>query len=181
MLSPDQEAYIAVTAHRLAEERETGADLHHIIRQQLLEASDGNVVQTEWGVRLPSPEVSLRLAEELVYLSPIMGRLSLRLTIDDYLGCWALPLEVEHDEKGRARYPKVHDAQRKQPVVAHRYLWRKLIDPDIPTNAYLDHLCRVHACCNPTHLEPITSSHNTKRGNDARHILGGQDVLFHPD
>lgn len=181
MLSPEQSAYIAVAAHKLADENNVSPDLYLDINKQLLVASGDHVTQTEWGVRLPSPEVSLRLAEELLELTPVMGRVGIRMTIDDDRGCWALPLALEHDEKGRARYPKIYDSSRRQPVVAHRYLWRQFIDPAIPTNIYLDHLCRAHACCNPAHLEPVSSSHNTKRGNNARHILSGQDVLFHTD
>jgi len=179
MLRPEQEAYVAVTAHRLADKREVGDTFHEVIHSQLLEASGDGVVRTEWGAVLPSPEVSLRLFEELAYLTPLLGKLGLelmKLTVDDYHGCWSKPYDAT-----KVDYPRTHDARRKQPVVTHRYIWRELINPDIPTKVYLDHLCRAHACCNPTHLEPVTSSVNTRRGNDSRHILGGQDVLFHPD
>lgn len=31
----------------------------------------------------------------------------------------------------------------------------------------LDHLCRIRACCNPDHLEPVTQQENILRGNGA--------------
>jgi len=182
MLTPEQEAYVAVTAHRLADTREVGNELHVVARQQLLEASGDSVIQMEWGSVLPSPEVSQQLLDKLIHLSPAIGRLSLRMTVDDTQGCWAMPLNAEYDDKKRARYPTIYDpATKKQGVLAHRYVWRNLIDPDITRHDHLDHLCRVHACCNLSHLELVTVGQNTQRGNLARHILSGQDVLFHPE
>jgi hypothetical protein len=33
----------------------------------------------------------------------------------------------------------------------------------------IDHLCRVHACVRPNHLEPVTHAENILRGANARH------------
>lgn len=55
-------------------------------------------------------------------------------------------------------------------TVIHRVVWEILRGP-IPDGLALDHLCRVTACANPDHLEPVTVSVNTLRG-DA--------VLFRP-
>ena len=35
----------------------------------------------------------------------------------------------------------------------------------IPDGLHLDHLCRVRACVNPDHLEPVTNRENALRGN----------------
>lgn len=37
----------------------------------------------------------------------------------------------------------------------------------IPEGHDLDHLCRVHACVNPAHLEVVTHAENCRRGNVA--------------
>lgn len=45
----------------------------------------------------------------------------------------------------------------------HRLAYTLLVGP-VDKGLTLDHLCRVRACCNPTHLEPVTSVENTMRG-----------------
>ena len=45
----------------------------------------------------------------------------------------------------------------------HRVAYMYFVGP-IPDGLELDHLCRVPACCNPDHLEPVTSSENVRRG-----------------
>jgi hypothetical protein len=42
---------------------------------------------------------------------------------------------------------------------AHRFIYKALVDPDLPDEVKLDHLCRVTACINPDHLEPVSLLH----------------------
>ena len=46
---------------------------------------------------------------------------------------------------------------------AHRYAYELLRGP-IPEGMVIDHLCRVHLCVNPLHLEPVTTHENLRRG-----------------
>lgn len=46
---------------------------------------------------------------------------------------------------------------------SHRAAWIFTNGP-VPEGLQLDHLCRVRACCNPAHLEPVTRSENQLRG-----------------
>lgn len=47
---------------------------------------------------------------------------------------------------------------------AHRWAYEHLVGP-IPAGLQLDHLCRVPACVNPNHLEPVTGRVNLLRGD----------------
>ena len=51
---------------------------------------------------------------------------------------------------------------------AHRFAFEDQVGP-IPEGMQLDHLCRNPACCRPSHLEPVTSGENTRRGNAGKH------------
>jgi hypothetical protein len=48
-------------------------------------------------------------------------------------------------------------------AMVHRLVWELLVGP-VPEGFDLDHLCRVRACCNPDHLEPVTRAENVARG-----------------
>lgn len=47
--------------------------------------------------------------------------------------------------------------------LAHRVVYESVRGP-IPRDLEIDHLCRVHACVNPNHLEPVTHLVNIRRG-----------------
>lgn len=48
-------------------------------------------------------------------------------------------------------------------VRVHRILYEMCVGP-VSEGLELDHLCRVPACCNPSHLEPVTHQVNLQRG-----------------
>lgn len=50
---------------------------------------------------------------------------------------------------------------------APRFAYTFLVGP-IPEGLTIDHLCRVVACVNPVHLEPVTSEENSRRMHVAR-------------
>lgn len=52
--------------------------------------------------------------------------------------------------------------QRQRPV-AHRVSYQLFIGP-IPDGLELDHLCRNTMCVNPSHLEPVDTRENQRRG-----------------
>ena len=54
---------------------------------------------------------------------------------------------------------------RKVSAHAHRIAWELYRGP-IPDGLTIDHLCRVKHCVNPAHMEPVTSSENTRRSDN---------------
>jgi hypothetical protein len=50
------------------------------------------------------------------------------------------------------------------PVGAHVWLY-ELLKGTVPEGLELDHLCRVHSCVRPSHLEAVTHLENMRRGN----------------
>jgi hypothetical protein len=62
-------------------------------------------------------------------------------------------------------YGRLSDRGRLSP--AHRWFYENA-GHKIPTGLLLDHLCRVPACVNPDHLEPVSVAENAQRGTSAK-------------
>lgn len=69
--------------------------------------------------------------------------------------CWIYPA-VDH-----WGYAKFKIGKRDYKV--HRLSYERFVGP-IPKGLVIDHLCRIHACCNPKHLEAVTHRENDLRG-----------------
>lgn len=87
---------------------------------------------------------------------PTWDRVAMRLSIDSD-GCW-----IWHGAKTDGGYGCVRDASGRT-VRVHRWVYEHLVGP-VSEGLDLDHLCRVRACANPAHLEPVTRRLNTLRG-----------------
>lgn len=75
--------------------------------------------------------------------------------------CWEWLAGKTDGGYGQFSYYK--ETGKKSVMVAHRWLWLKLVGP-IPEKHDLDHLCRNRSCVNPDHLEPVSRSENLIRG-----------------
>lgn len=79
-----------------------------------------------------------------------------KIAIDAETGCWNWLGVMNRNGYGRAYFEGKYRA-------AHRVIWRLLGRPLIDAHV-LDHCCRNRACCNPTHVSPVTVRQNTHRG-----------------
>lgn len=78
-------------------------------------------------------------------------------------GCWLWQASVDQYGYGRIKI----GGRQGRPVAAHRVAYEQLVGP-IPDGLELDHLCRMPACVNPAHLEPVTRGVNQTRAFAAR-------------
>lgn len=72
-------------------------------------------------------------------------------------GCWEWQGSRNWDGYGHAR----HEGKLS---LTHRLTYTFAVGP-IPDGLTIDHLCRVRACCNPAHLEPVDRRTNVLRGD----------------
>lgn len=83
-----------------------------------------------------------------------------RNVVVDENGCWIWQL---HLSPGGYGYVKIGPRSARVQVMSHRLSYMAFVG-EIPEGLQLDHLCRVRACCNPAHLEPVTCRENLLRG-----------------
>ena len=79
-----------------------------------------------------------------------------RIHFEPMTGCWLYAGRYDADGYGRFQF-------KGKTVRAHRHAFEQHRGP-VPDGMVLDHKCRVPACCNPDHLEPVTTQENTRRG-----------------
>lgn len=79
---------------------------------------------------------------------------------DGETGCWFSGLRP--DSKGYAQVSESSSGHVRM-LRGHRVTYEELIGP-VPEGMELDHLCRVRACINPSHMEPVTHRENVMRG-----------------
>jgi hypothetical protein len=86
---------------------------------------------------------------------PLMPRVWAKVKIDPDTGCWLWTAYTQ--PKG---YAVIHWEGKSW--LLHRAVYTFCVGP-IPEGHELDHTCERKACCNPAHLEPVTTEVNSKR------------------
>jgi len=87
---------------------------------------------------------------------PLKERIETNIEIDSN-GCWIWLKCKNNGGYGRIQVNG-------KPWLTHRVSYELYVG-SIPQGLTIDHLCRVRHCCNPAHLEPVTSAENTRRGD----------------
>lgn len=115
-------------------------------------------------------------------------RITSRMTVEDR--GYASPCWVSNRATHSNGYTKIGYMGRTW--LTHRFAYTVFVG-DVPEGMQLDHLCKVRACCNPDHLEPVTCRENLLRGDTVTarqaaqthckrgHPLSGDNLYRRPD
>ena len=113
-----------------------------------------------WFNRLAPGEVTKRTPGRGLSRTMASHRLSAKVALDQETGCLNFLGSMSHNGYGQLG---VYYEDGKRLVRTHRLAY-KLVNGAIPVGMQIDHLCRNRRCCNPAHLEAVTSHENTRRG-----------------
>jgi hypothetical protein len=89
--------------------------------------------------------------------------------IDFSKGCW----NFIKGRKNKFGHCEFHFNGKSYP--AHRVSYEFFTRDIIPLDYAIDHLCKNPSCVNPAHLEPVTHSENSRRGNGISSIHRRKD------
>ena len=81
-------------------------------------------------------------------------------------------------ENGYGVIAKPRGAGQQGLMGSHRYAYELLVGP-IPAGHQIDHLCRIRACANPSHMEAVTAAENLRRAfgrQSVDHCKNGHDL-----
>lgn len=158
----DGRSYSELIVPYLVRDRKRAPDNMRLVREISLTAD--KAVTAYATHQLPSFDVSMALLELCISTSDMIQGLSKRMTIDEVYGCWSLPLTAETDENKIGRYPRVtRKAIGAYGIYAYRFVISELFDRELDPAIAWDHICRTHACCNPTHGELVSPATNNAR------------------
>lgn len=90
---------------------------------------------------------------------PVIDRLLAKVRVDSN-GCWIYTGALSSSGYGSIGLGGRGEGSGSTHVVTYTHF----VGP-VDAGMDLDHLCRVRACCNPEHLEPVTRTVNLVRGS----------------
>lgn len=164
--------------HELRTERLSDTPTERLMRIHDLSLTAGKLIELEWGFDLPDPRVSAALLDIVADEIPAIAWLQEKITLDDE-GHWRLPLAAEYDDKNRARYPQVSNVRfNAHSELSHRFVVKRMLNVALAREQHIDHQCRRHDCCNPSHLMVVTPGQNLHRSHIAARSATGQVRLI---
>jgi hypothetical protein len=92
--------------------------------------------------------------EMMTYIDRLMDRIIDKIEVDDSSGCWNWT--GRKNDKG---YGRIWNNGKMD--YSHRAVF-KLYNGEIDTELEINHRCNNTRCCNPSHLEAVTSSENRR-------------------
>jgi hypothetical protein len=104
---------------------------------------------------------------------PPLVRLQAKIIIDVTTRCWLWTGTTANKGYGTLSVRQPDGGSR--PVYVHRFMYETVHGP-IPDELVIDHLCRVHNCCNPEHLEAVTPQTNSLRGIQRQVLIHNSGV-----
>lgn len=119
---------------------------------------------------------------------PLKYKITSRIEVQD-LG-YSTPCWISNRSPQPNGYTKIGINNRT--MLTHRVAYEAWHGP-IPAGLVIDHLCRNRKCCNPDHLEPVTTRENLLRGETLTaseamqthcihgHALAGENIYVRPD
>lgn len=90
-------------------------------------------------------------------------RLFDRIAFEPNTGCWLWNGTMQPVHGKRHGYGTIYGGNYTLKL-AHRVVFEAMHGRSIKHGLEIDHLCRVHLCVNPDHLEEVTRKENQRRG-----------------
>lgn len=97
--------------------------------------------------------------------TPVIDRVMAKVVVKG--DCWVWTGSVGSSGYGKVGGTPSAPGEKAPDRLTHRVVWEHHNGP-IPDGLELDHLCGVIRCCNPEHLEPVTSAENQRRRAERR-------------
>jgi hypothetical protein len=161
---------------------------------------NGDDIKTIWGNELPTVRESLQEYIELQRRcfpfttnqeSALTPGAMAQVTFDPLTGCWPSwsyycssqkGMNWQFDGYGRLYQRQGEDCldmetgeiipgQRRGQWLAHRVVWAAMMYRELEKDKVLNHLCSYRRCCNPGHIEQVSSSENNRHGRFVQNAI----------
>jgi hypothetical protein len=111
------------------------------------------------GRKTMTPEKQAKLiAARRAVIQPLEVRFWSKVDKRGPTECW--PWKAHIQTRGYGQFHTHMENDKPVRVPAHRVAWELENGREVPDGKVIDHICKNTACCNPTHLRPVTQAEN---------------------